>query len=557
MGSVFGHTLDIRLFGINPDSTADQTELIQDAINQAATLRKQLYFPNGTYYIKADGDLGDYVDFLRDSGGLALQNNSDLFLENDAKFYVIPNKKGQYNLFRIYNKKNVKIKGGILIGDRYSSEKNGMTTGEWGYGIAVSGSENVYIQDVQSIDMWGDGINLQYAEPDTNTHLDCKNVQITNVHCYDNRRQGMSIESGIDVIVQNSLFEKTNGTGPGCGIDVESAAINSIVKNVIIQNCVFRDNFSSGVLIMSRVDGASVLNCKFENNKDLEGQLKLYNNIGNIKIFGNTLIGDGVEAGGAALINGSNIQFINNTIKNGLLKIATVENGSNNGIDITDNFFISDFNFDSPVYTDGEYEISINFRNNVVDYRNVTNISGAGINLPNIKNSNFTDNKFYNIVRIAIGGNNNTLKNNIIDKTSSTSIVVTGDHNIVSGNTIINPCYIYDVYAVFNLDGNFNSVFENTVEKTISTVSQNLVNLTSTSKGNSFFSNTYYPISVNIGSTDPSNYFKINDNLLAASIVGKAGDVKKDNTDYYLCVESSELDDSGNITQNAVFKQIV
>ncbi|GAA4150168.1 hypothetical protein GCM10022217_02860 [Chryseobacterium ginsenosidimutans] len=557
MGSVFGHILDIRLFGINPDSTADQTALIQDAINQAATLRKQLYFPNGTYYIKADDNPLNYPDFLRDSGGLALQDNSDLLLENDAKFYVIPNNKKQYNLFRIYNKKNAKIKGGILIGDRYSTEKNGIT-GEWGYGIAVSGSENVYIEDVQSIDMWGDGINLQFAEPDTSTYLDCKNIQITNIHCYNNRRQGMSIESGIDVIVQNSIFEKTNGTGPGCGIDIESASINSTVKNVIIQNCVFRDNASSGVLIMSRVDGASVLNCKFENNQDLEGQLKLYSNIGNIKIFGNTLIGDGIKAGGASLINGSNIQFINNTIKNGILKIVTINNGSNNEINITDNFFSSDFSFWSPFFTDGSHEISINFRNNVIDYRNVSDLSNSiGLNLSNITNSNFTDNKFYNIIGINVIGSNNTFKNNIIDKTSSTSIVVTGNYNIISGNRIINPCYIYDVYAVFNLDGNFNSVFENTVEKTISTVSQNLVNLSSTSKGNSFFSNISYPITINIGSTDPSNYFKIKDNLPAASIVGKAGDVKKDNTDYYLCVESSELDDLGNITQNAIFKQIV
>lgn len=555
MGSVFGHTLDIRLFGINPDSTADQTELIQDAINQAATLRKQLYFPNGTYYIKAhvENFSGNY---LEDQGGLALQDNSDLFLENDAKFYVIPNEEKQYNLFRVYNKKNVKIKGGILIGDRYSTERINMTTGEWGYGIAVSGSENASIADIKCMDMWGDGINLQHAYI-ANVYIENMGIQISNVHCYDNRRQGMSIESGINVIVENSTFEKTNGKSPECGIDVEPWYSGSAVKNLTIQNCFFNNNDSSGLTIQSNVDGASVLNCKFENNRDSEAQLKLFSNIENIKIFGNTLVGNGSTVRGVQLVNGSDIQFSYNTIKNGILKIATIADGGNNFINITDNFFSSDVDLPSPVFTGGQFEVSINFRNNVIDCRNISTISGSGIDLPNLSNSNITDNKFYNIVRIAIGGNNNTLKNNLIEKTSYSSLIITGTYNIVTENKIIDPCYLDDSYSVFNLDGNFNSVSKNIVEKTLSTVSQNLVSLSSTSKGNSFFSNISYPIIINIGSADSSNYFKINDNLPATSIVGKAGDVKKDNTDYYLCVESSELDDSGNITQNAVFKQIV
>lgn len=486
MGSVFGHTLDIRLFGINPDSTADQTELIQNAINQAATVRKQLYFPNGTYYIKAHvEDFQGY--YLEDQGGLALQDNSDLFLENDAKFYVIPNNKKQYNLFRIYNKKNVKIKGGIVVGDRYSTEKSGLTTGEWGYGIAVSGGENVYIEDVQSVDMWGDGINLQCAVT-TNTYLDCKNIQITNVRCSNNRRQGMSIESGIDVIVQSSIFEKTNGTGPGCGIDVEISISNSTLKNIIIQDCIFKNNHSSGLTLQTKVDGASVLNCKFENNTDSEGQLKIFSNVGNIKIFGNTLIGDGSIAGGASLVNGSDIQFSYNTIKNGFLKIATVPDGSNNSINITDNFFSSDFSFWSPFFTDGSKEISINFKNNIIDYRNVPDLSNSiGLDLRNLTNSNLTDNKFYNIVRITIAGNNNIFKNNLLEKTVSTCIIIAGNYNNVVENKIIDPCYVYENYPVFNVDGNFNSISQNTIEKTTSTVSQNLINLSAPSKGNNFF----------------------------------------------------------------------
>ena len=326
--------INVKDFGAKGDGKADDTEAIQKTIDQTASKGGgKVYVPDGVYMIRADVPSSTQsTKYLLDEGGIALQDNIHLILSQGTRLKAFPSSRNQYVIVRIYAKNNVTIEGGTIEGERY--EHSG-TTGEWGYGIAVSGGKDIVIKNLTAKDCWGDGINLKnlQAKPDAGIPPEeylPVNVTIDNVRCLNNRRQGLSIEGGLNLRVSGSEFSFTNGTGPAAGIDIEPAQDHHFVRNLRVENCLFQENASSGVMVLYQAtDGVEVSGCTFINNKDSEAQSKTWDKCKNVTVRNchfERINGTGT-GNGILFQNAENLTAYGNTLVNNIFVLRTVGNG--------------------------------------------------------------------------------------------------------------------------------------------------------------------------------------------------------------------------------------
>ena len=139
-------------------------------------------------------------------------------------------------LLRISNASNVTVIGGTLHGQRDKlKEAQGL-----GMGLRIdNASSEISVMNMTANDMWGDGFYIEAASE----------VTLCGVTATNNRRQGLSIIQGDNILVKNSLFQNTNGERPGAGIDLEPDERAQAINNIRIQSSRFLDNAGPGILI--------------------------------------------------------------------------------------------------------------------------------------------------------------------------------------------------------------------------------------------------------------------------------------------------------------------
>lgn len=223
--------VSVKDFGAKGDGVTDDTQAIQDAINSGATV---VYIPEGVYMIDASKPEGSRN---ADPGGLILKSNQRIIMTPQTILKAIPNDSARYAIISINDAMNVEIYGGILQGDRDEHQGD---SGEWGFGIQIINSQNVVIKNLTAKDCWGDGIYTNYGS---------KNVYVENCVFDRNRRQGVSIIQGENLVFVNCRFINTGGTAPGAGVDIEPNNAEEVVKNVKFIGCSFNNNASKGLMI--------------------------------------------------------------------------------------------------------------------------------------------------------------------------------------------------------------------------------------------------------------------------------------------------------------------
>lgn len=177
---------------------------------------------------------------------IALLLASNTVLQCNSTIEVQGNDLPIYTVIEITRKKGVDVKGGRIIGDVGSHRYIEGSTSEWGYGLYVFNSSNVRIEGIHASRCIGDGIFIGGGNvPDLEDYSKAsKNIYVKNAICDDNRRQGISITCADGVVLENSRFSNTGKsefTSPGCGLDIEPNAGQSI-RNVKIKNCRFLHN---------------------------------------------------------------------------------------------------------------------------------------------------------------------------------------------------------------------------------------------------------------------------------------------------------------------------
>ncbi|WP_343686355.1 right-handed parallel beta-helix repeat-containing protein [Chryseobacterium gleum] len=274
--------VDILPTNYKKDASQDYTMYLQKAIDENAVVL-----------------LPDFPILVNDKG-IKLNNNSVLLFDNNSQLKLKPTDKGGYAIININNKKNVSIYNAKIIGDR--NEHLG-TKGEWGMGISINDASDVKVYNAVIKNCWGDGIYIGGKNFSNN-------VTISGGLIDNNRRNGISIIGGDNILLQDLVISNSNGANPQTGIDLEpnnqqNKKLNVSLKSILTFNnklnglSFYLDNLkdtvtSNNVQILVddyrdlySTNGMSYSNRKSETKKSLNGSI-LLNNIDlkyNVKPF--------------------------------------------------------------------------------------------------------------------------------------------------------------------------------------------------------------------------------------------------------------------------------
>lgn len=312
--TVYSHWFELS------EAKADNKKIF-DAIMALANgnTHTDVYIQKGNYHTSVGGH----------GNGIRIPSNTSV--HNEATISALPSSLEKYNVITIKDVINVVFDGGKIIGDVGSHQGN---TGEWGYGIALTGARNATVKNVTVTRCWGDGINVQALYEDyLNKTIDghCYNIRIENVICDDNRRQGMSIEGCIGIYVTDSRFintGQTQATLPTAGIDIEPWFDTEVVQDITISDCEFSNNKGGNLiapLTRRQWENRQCRNFVIRNNRFDDNAIR-FNRTRNVTFENNSI---GSESGLLEFNQYDGINIISNKIY-GKVSIYT-ESGSRNG----------------------------------------------------------------------------------------------------------------------------------------------------------------------------------------------------------------------------------
>ncbi len=260
--------------------------------------------------------MNDYkIDCSGVNTGVKLLDNSVLRFSNNARLIAVPSSSGNYKILDIDKVKNVKVYNAVIIGERNNHMSN---TGEWGYGINITNSQNIELHNPVVKDTWGDGIYIggDYFDKTQSISTLSDNILIYNPYIDNVRRNGISICSVGKVRVYNAVIKNVNGANPQSGIDIEpegDTGVNVWLKDVEIHNPTTENCTGSGINVFLHHLVNTETNIKILNHKDIGsgGGLGLIggpvgNNVtGNFDILNPTYIKN--------KLSGININWLHNT----------------------------------------------------------------------------------------------------------------------------------------------------------------------------------------------------------------------------------------------------
>jgi parallel beta-helix repeat protein len=213
---------------------ADSTEAIQGAISSGA---KKVVIP--------------YVGKEWVVRPIKLAGNQEVVFEPGV---VVIAKKGEFKgkrdcLFSASGLSNITLRGyGATLRMRksdYASFK--YTKAEWRHTVAFLVCSNVNVLGLRLESSGGDGIYIGSTEG--KRRLPCKSVLIRDCICDNNYRQGISVTSADELLIENCTLKNTKGTPPKAGILFEPNHSTCVIANCVISNCVSENNAGAGLRV--------------------------------------------------------------------------------------------------------------------------------------------------------------------------------------------------------------------------------------------------------------------------------------------------------------------
>lgn len=122
---------------------------------------------------------------------------------------------------------------------------------EWRHNINVRGAKGFVIEGLTLRNSGGDGILLEHGpnEPNQLPVSKYSSGTIRDIIAANNYRQGLSVVSAKDLLVENSTFQNTSGTDPASGVDLEPDHDWQKLVNITFRNTKFINNQQSGIKI--------------------------------------------------------------------------------------------------------------------------------------------------------------------------------------------------------------------------------------------------------------------------------------------------------------------
>jgi hypothetical protein len=231
-------SVSVKDFGAVGNGVVDDTSAVQAALSAVSSSGFRLLFPAGTYLC----------------GPLFVYSNTSITFDPSAVLYARAGFGLNDRFLNITSVSNVTIHGNMA---RLRMPKAEYTSGEQRHGVFITSATNVLITNFRSTDTGGDGFYIGEATPG----VPSKNINILECQADNNRRQGMSIVSVVNCLVQGGLYSNTIGTAPQAGIDVEPNA-GCVIQSVTIRDVRTYNNAGCGIIVVPTGSG-SVSNSTF------------------------------------------------------------------------------------------------------------------------------------------------------------------------------------------------------------------------------------------------------------------------------------------------------
>jgi hypothetical protein len=189
---------------------------------------------------------------------IELAGNQELFFEPGV---VVLAKKGAFRgtgdaLFTAWGKANIKLTGpgATLQMRRADYDGPDYKKAEWRHVLNFHGCSDVTVEGLTLAESGGDGIYLGAGRRgETN-----RNVVIRDVICDRNYRQGISVITAENLLIENCVLKGTAGTAPEAGIDFEPNSPTERLVNCVMRKCTIENNQGYALHIYARpLDGTS------------------------------------------------------------------------------------------------------------------------------------------------------------------------------------------------------------------------------------------------------------------------------------------------------------
>lgn len=198
-------------------------------------------------------------------------------MPSDIEFVLEPGvelvaKRGEFRHKRDYlvelnGSTNVVLRGGEGSAFRMwkcDYQKPPYERSEWRYALRIVRSKNVLVENLRFLQSGGDGIGVSGED-----------ITIRKCVCDGNHRQGMSVFSVRNLLVEDTVLSNTKGTPPQAGLDIEPDLAQERLQNVVFRNCTAFGNEGNGfetyLVQLNRKSGPVDItfeNCRSWNNRN-------------------------------------------------------------------------------------------------------------------------------------------------------------------------------------------------------------------------------------------------------------------------------------------------
>ncbi len=173
-------------------------------------------------------------------------SDQEIFFESGSEVLAL---KGSFigqadSLFSLVCVTNVTLRGpgATLRMRRADYDAPPYVKAEWRHVLNIKSSVNIKVYGLTLAESGGDGIYLGVAQRKM-TNLD---VHIKDVICDKNYRQGISVISAENLLIEDTVMRDTAGTPPAAGIDFEPNHADERLKNCVMRNCLTENNQGDG-----------------------------------------------------------------------------------------------------------------------------------------------------------------------------------------------------------------------------------------------------------------------------------------------------------------------
>lgn len=223
-GSGTGATVKASSFGFDPE---DSTAFLQSAVDSAATR------------VVVDRMPSDWI-----VGPVVVSNGCKEIIFEDG--VVLRAKKDSFHgvrerLLSVWFTSNVTVRGEgrvtFAMNKADYDDPAKYRRAEQRDCIVIHTSRNTSVSNLVLRSSGGDGIEI----------TDADGVMLEDIVCEDNYRQGLSINSGENMMVRRCSFRTTGGHWPMCGVDLEPFRRWHPIRNILFEDCSFDENRASGI----------------------------------------------------------------------------------------------------------------------------------------------------------------------------------------------------------------------------------------------------------------------------------------------------------------------